>query len=60
MRRALEAFDAQDLEAFVGYMDPDIEFEPHLALVEGRYRGTTESGSSLPMGLRSSSCVERL
>lgn len=39
MRRALDAFDTQDLAAFVSCMDPEIEFEPHLALVEGRYRG---------------------
>jgi ketosteroid isomerase-like protein len=39
MRRAFEAFGAQDMEAFVDCMHPEVEFEPHLALVEGRYRG---------------------
>ena len=39
MRRAFDAFDARDVEAFVSCMDPEIEFEPHLAMVEGRYRG---------------------
>jgi ketosteroid isomerase-like protein len=39
MRRAFDAFDAQDVEAFVSCMDPEIEFEPHLAMVEGGYRG---------------------
>jgi ketosteroid isomerase-like protein len=39
MRRAFEAFGAQDVEGFVGCMHPEVVFEPHLALVEGKYRG---------------------
>jgi len=39
MRRAFEAFGTQDVEAFVSCMDPEVEFEPHLAQVEGGYRG---------------------
>jgi ketosteroid isomerase-like protein len=39
IRRALDAFDRQDVEGFVKCMDPEIEFEPHLAGVEGNYRG---------------------
>jgi ketosteroid isomerase-like protein len=39
MRGALQAFAAQDVEALVGFMAPEIEFEPHLAGVEGNYTG---------------------
>lgn len=39
MNRALDAFDTQDVEAFVSCMDPEIAFEPRLAGVEGGYRG---------------------
>jgi ketosteroid isomerase-like protein len=39
MRRAFDAFGRHDVEAFVECMDPEVEFEPHLALVEGNYRG---------------------
>jgi ketosteroid isomerase-like protein len=39
MRRAFEAFGAQDVEAFVQCMDADVEFEPRLAGVEGNYHG---------------------
>jgi ketosteroid isomerase-like protein len=39
IREALEAFAAVDVERLLGYMDPEIEFEPHLAGVEGNYRG---------------------
>jgi ketosteroid isomerase-like protein len=38
VRAALEAFAAADVERFLEFMDPEIEFEPHLALVEGNYR----------------------
>jgi uncharacterized protein len=39
IHHAFEAFGEQDVEGFVGCMDPEIEFEPHLAGVEGSYRG---------------------
>jgi ketosteroid isomerase-like protein len=39
MRDALDAFEAADAERLVECMDPEIQFEPHLALVEGVYRG---------------------
>jgi ketosteroid isomerase-like protein len=39
-RRALEAFNAHDLEAFVALCDPEIEFHSTFAAVGGaRYRG---------------------
>ena len=38
-RRAFDAFGRQEVEAFVECMDPEIDFEPHLALVEGKYHG---------------------
>jgi ketosteroid isomerase-like protein len=37
VRAALEAFAAADVERFLQFMDPEIDFEPHLALVEGNY-----------------------
>jgi ketosteroid isomerase-like protein len=39
MRGALEAFAAADVERFLEFMDPEIEFEPHIAGVEGNYGG---------------------
>jgi hypothetical protein len=39
MRDALDAFGAADVERLIQFMDPEIEFEPHLALLEGNYRG---------------------
>jgi ketosteroid isomerase-like protein len=34
-----EAFRRRDLDAFLGYMDPDIEFTSLVLEVEGTYRG---------------------
>ena len=39
MRGALEAFAGADVERFLEFMDPEIEFEPHIAEVEGTYGG---------------------
>jgi ketosteroid isomerase-like protein len=39
MRRAFDAFGERDVEGFVRCMDPEVEFEPRLAGVEGSYRG---------------------
>src|SRR5512132_4115921 len=39
VRRAADAFAAEDVEGLVGCADPAIEFEPHLAGVEGNYSG---------------------
>jgi ketosteroid isomerase-like protein len=39
MRDALDAFGAADVERLLQFMDPEIKFEPHLALLEGNYRG---------------------
>jgi ketosteroid isomerase-like protein len=39
MRGALDAFSAADVERLLEFMDPEIEFEPHLAGVEGNYGG---------------------
>jgi uncharacterized protein len=39
MDRAFNAFGEQDVEGFVRCMDPEVEFEPRLAGVEGSYRG---------------------
>jgi ketosteroid isomerase-like protein len=39
VRDALNAFGAADAERLLQFMDPEIEFEPHLALLEGNYRG---------------------
>jgi ketosteroid isomerase-like protein len=39
VRDALDAFGAADTERLLQFMDPEIEFEPHLALLEGNYRG---------------------
>jgi len=39
MRAVMNAFAGEDLPAFLPLMDPDIQFEPHLAGVEGSYAG---------------------
>ena len=39
MNRAFDAFARQDVEGFVQCMDSAVLFEPHLAGVEGEYRG---------------------
>jgi ketosteroid isomerase-like protein len=38
VRNALAAFEAADVERLIQCTDPQVEFEPHLALVEGNYR----------------------
>jgi ketosteroid isomerase-like protein len=37
--RAFDTFGKQDVEGFVRCMDPEVEFEPRLAGVEGSYQG---------------------
>jgi ketosteroid isomerase-like protein len=39
MRAALEAFGRNDMPRFLRLMDPDVEFEPQLAALEGAYVG---------------------
>jgi ketosteroid isomerase-like protein len=39
VRAVMNAFAREDLPAFLPLMDPEINFEPHLAGVEGSYRG---------------------
>ena len=39
MRRAFTAFEAGDVEGYLECMDPQVVFEPRLAMVEGGYRG---------------------
>ena len=39
MRAALEAFARNDVSGFLRLMDPEVEFEPQLAAVEGTYVG---------------------
>ena len=39
VRDAFDAFGAADVERLLQFMDPEIKFEPHLALLEGNYRG---------------------
>jgi hypothetical protein len=39
VRRALDAFTADDVESLLLLMDSEIEFESHLAMVEGNYKG---------------------
>jgi ketosteroid isomerase-like protein len=39
VRRALDAFAANDVEGLLEVVDPEIKFEPHLAMVEGNYKG---------------------
>ena len=39
VRDSHEAFRRRDLEAFLGYMDPDVEFTSLVLEVEGTYRG---------------------
>jgi ketosteroid isomerase-like protein len=37
MRAALDAFGRNDLSTFLRFMDPEVQFEPRLAAVEGAY-----------------------
>jgi ketosteroid isomerase-like protein len=39
VRDALDAFGAADVDRLLHFMDPEIKFEPHLAQLEGTYRG---------------------
>ena len=39
VRESHEAFRRRDLDAFLGYMDPDVEFTSLVLEVEGTYRG---------------------
>jgi hypothetical protein len=39
MRAVMNAFAREDFPAFLPLMDPDINFEPRLAGVEGSYTG---------------------
>jgi ketosteroid isomerase-like protein len=39
MRRALEAFDAGDVEGLIAFTDPVIQSEPQLAELQGNYEG---------------------
>ena len=40
VRRAFEAFNRRDMTAFLDLLDPDVEWVPILAVLEGRvYRG---------------------
>jgi ketosteroid isomerase-like protein len=39
MRVALDAFARNDLSTFLRCMDPEVQFEPRLAAVEGLYTG---------------------
>ena len=39
VRDALDAFGAVDVERLLQLKDPEIKFEPHLAQLEGNYRG---------------------
>jgi ketosteroid isomerase-like protein len=38
-RRTVEAYNARDIEAFIGYFDPDVEFHSSFAGVGAVYRG---------------------
>jgi ketosteroid isomerase-like protein len=48
--RAFDAFAEQDVEGFVRCMDPEVEFEPRLAGVEGSYRGHDGVGQFMADG----------
>lgn len=37
--RAIEALNRRDLDAFLAFSDPDVEFTPYTVEVDGRYRG---------------------
>jgi ketosteroid isomerase-like protein len=39
VRRAFDAFNARDRDAFLGLMDPEIRIESRLVAVEGGYHG---------------------
>jgi ketosteroid isomerase-like protein len=36
---ALAAFNCRDLDGFLKFVDPEVEFTPHVVMMEGRYRG---------------------
>ena len=38
-RRTTEAYNARDIETFIAYHDPDVEFHSSFAGVDGVYRG---------------------
>jgi hypothetical protein len=38
-RRAIEAFNARDVEAFIAFIDPSVEFHTEFATVSGGYHG---------------------
>jgi ketosteroid isomerase-like protein len=38
-RRAVQAFNDGDVDAFLGFMDPEVDAFPRLAPMEGSYRG---------------------
>ena len=43
VRRVFEAFNRRDIAAFLELLDPDVEWVPILAVLEGRvYRGHEE------------------
>jgi ketosteroid isomerase-like protein len=39
LRQGLDAFNRGDLEAWIGYIHPDVIFEPIRSQIEGAYRG---------------------
>jgi ketosteroid isomerase-like protein len=39
LRQGVAAFNRGDLEAWIGYIHPDVVFEPIRSLIEGAYRG---------------------
>ena len=39
MRQGVDAFNRGDLEAWIGYIHPDVVFEPIRSSIEGVYRG---------------------
>jgi ketosteroid isomerase-like protein len=39
VRESHDAFRRRDLEAFLGYMDPEVEFRSHVLELEGAYHG---------------------
>lgn len=39
LRQGVDAFNRGDLEAWIGYIHPDVVFEPIRSSIEGAYRG---------------------
>jgi ketosteroid isomerase-like protein len=39
VHEAVSAFNRRDIDAFLGLVDPDVHFTPHVVVVEGGYRG---------------------